>query len=203
MNPDARSPAMASPFLSRLRLATRDTHVAIERTLALTEPGLTLDGYQRVLEKFYGYYQPMEEHLQLGRSQLADWLDVQGRGKTPWLTQDLRRFRPVGAPPLPLCRDLPAMNGPAAYFGCMYVLEGATLGGVIISRHILENLSVSPLSGGRFFHGYGEATGRMWQQFRAGLAAFAETERDQEAVIASARATFETLRNWCELEYSQ
>lgn len=90
MNPDARSPAIANPFLSRLRLATRDTHVAIERTLALTEPGLTSGGYQRVLEKFYGYYRPVEEHLQLG--QLADWLDVQRRGKTPWLAQDLRRF---------------------------------------------------------------------------------------------------------------
>jgi heme oxygenase (biliverdin-IX-beta and delta-forming) len=203
MNSDARSTAIVNPFLSRLRLATRDTHVAIERSLALTEPGLTLDGYQRVLEKFYGYYQPVEEQLRLGRSRLADWLDVPGRGKTPWLKQDLIRFHP--ARELPLCGELPAMDGPAACFGCMYVLEGATLGGVIISRHILENLGVTPLSGGRFFHGYGERTGSMWQQFRAGLGAFAQTqtERDQEAVIASARATFETLRHWCELKDSQ
>ena len=49
-----------SPILSRLRAETRAEHDAIEAVLDLTGDGLTRDGYRRILERFYGFYAPLE-----------------------------------------------------------------------------------------------------------------------------------------------
>ncbi len=76
----------------------------------------------------------------------------------------------------------------------MYVVEGSTLGGQVLSRHFADRLGVSPDRGGGFFHGYGEATGRMWMAF-AGLAA-SRPESETGPAIDAAIATFEALGDW-------
>ena len=186
------------PLLSRLRTETQDRHDAIEHTLLLMEDDLTLAAYRRRLEQFYGFYQPVEARLLDGRGPLAPWLDVQVRRKTAQLQADLTALGQAAGARLPLCTKLPPLISAADCFGCLYVLEGATLGGVIISRHVGQRLGVSPASGGAFFGGYGAHTGAMWQQFRAAITAFSAETDDQDAVVASARATFEALQHWCE-----
>ena len=81
--------------------------------------------------------------------------------------------------------------------GLTYVLEGATLGGRVISRHIERVLGLDAAHGARFFHGYGEQTGAMWKAFRAALSAFADQPTQEDQVVASAIATFAALRVWC------
>ena len=185
------------PLLSRLRTETRDQHDAIEQTLLLMDDDLTLEAYRRRLGQFLGFYKPVEERLLDGRSPLAPWLDVQARRKTPLLEADLTALGQDAAR-LPICTTLPPLVSAAACFGCLYVLEGATLGGVIISRHVGQKLGVSPAAGSAFFGGYGEQTGAMWQQFRTAITAFSRQSEAQDAVVASARATFEALQRWCE-----
>jgi heme oxygenase len=58
--------------------------------------------------------------------------------------------------------------------GCLYVLEGATLGGQFISRH-LATLGIGPANGGLFFHGYGAKTGEMWKSFQTNATGFCVT----------------------------
>ncbi len=97
---------------------------------------------------------------------------------------------------LPLCHQLPLVESAASVYGGLYVTEGATLGGQFISRQIKEVLGVTSDTGGRFFHGYGERTGVMWQTFRTRLEAFATTQETQDQLVATALQTFRTLREW-------
>jgi heme oxygenase len=185
------------PLLSRLRTETRDQHDAIEQTLRLMDDDLTAEAYRRRLAQFYGFYKPVEARILDGRGALAAALAVQERRKTPLLEADLKALGQATAC-LPLCTKLPPLVSAAECFGCLYVLEGATLGGVIISRHVGRKLAISPASGGKFFDGYGEHTGAMWQQFRTAITTFSSGSDEQDKVVASARATFEALQHWCE-----
>lgn len=186
------------PLLTRLRVETRAQHDAIERTLLLVGDDLTLELYQRRIAQFYGFYKPVEEQLLDDCGPMAAWLAVRRRRKTPLLQADLIALGQQAATKLPLCTALPSLSSAAECFGCMYVLEGATLGGVMINRHVEKTLRVSPGTGGDFFWGYGEQTGDMWQQFRTAITAFSLTSEQQDVVVASARTTFETLQHWCE-----
>jgi heme oxygenase len=54
-----------------------------------------------------------------------------------------------------------------ALIGTLYVIEGATLGGQVISRHLYRHLGFSANAGARFFNGYGDeaATQQQWTLF--------------------------------------
>ena len=77
------------------------------------------------------------------------------------------------------------------------MLEGATLGGQIISRHVRRTLGLTPETGARFFHGNGARTADMWRTFRAALDGFAADPATADAVVESANATFRSMRRWC------
>ena len=187
-------------ILARLRAETRSQHEAIERALMLMADPLPLHTYVHRLEQFYGFYKPVEDRICDDKGPLGTWLTPAKRRKAHLLEADLKVLRPEHATPVALCRHLPRLVSAADYFGCMYVLEGASLGGVLISRHIRTKLGVTAATGGRFFEGYAEHTGTMWQEFRAAITEFSLTTDDHDAVIKTACATFEALQSWCGVE---
>jgi len=184
-------------LLARLRAETRVQHDAIEQVVDLTGAGLTRAGYRRRIEQFYGFYRPLEDRMLRAGHGIAPWLDFRERLKTPLLEEDLRALGDDAPGLLATCRELPGLDGPAELFGCLYVLEGSTMGGQLISRHIRQTLGVTPDAGGRFFNGYGTGTGPMWQQFRAALTRYSTATDTQDRVVAAARGTFDALRVWC------
>jgi len=180
-------------LLSRLRTETRAAHDAIERALDLTAPALTRSRYVWLLERFYGFYRPLEEALCAAG---MPGLDLSARRKAPLLAADLAVLG-ADAARVPECAALPPRASPDDVAGCVYVLEGATLGGQVISRHLHEALALGPGSGARFFHGYGAATGDMWQDVRTAIESFA-ARACADDVVRAAAATFATLQAWCE-----
>ena len=197
--PPAAVAAANSPvdILSRLRLETRADHDAIDRTLDFTSPSLTRAGYLHRLTQFFGFYQPLEALL-LARSKSGAGVWFRPRiGKTALLEQDLAFF---GTAPHTLlqCRELPRLETAADLLGCLYVMEGATLGGRVISRHLRAHLGVLPETGGRFFQGYGEDTRKMWMAMREALVTSVLNVDTADRVVTSATATFTSLRHWCE-----
>lgn len=196
--PPGCSAELGRDRLLRLRSETRLEHEAVEETLGLADPGVTRDLYCLRLKQFYGFYCPIEERL----AQVDGWegrgVDLDARRKTSLLRADLAALGAEPTERIPLCPRLPPLDDAAAGFGCLYVLEGATLGGQIISRHIKSTLGITPESGGSFFRGYGERTGEMWQSFRTALAAFPVDVDADRRILASAVATFRELRRWCE-----
>ncbi|MGO9600101.1 MAG: biliverdin-producing heme oxygenase [Isosphaeraceae bacterium] len=185
-------------FLSRLRDQTRAEHVAIEAVLGLIRSDLTVESYRHVLERFYGFYRPVEDALEVAGGWESSGLNLNERKKVPLLEADLQFLGLECPAQLPVCRDLPPLDVAAARYGCLYVLEGATLGGQYISQHIRQVLGLEPQAGARFFQGYGEQTGAMWQAFRTALRHFAASPALQDRVVASATATFRALRLWCQ-----
>lgn len=187
--------AVFPTILKRLRSETSALHAELEQKLPLVDPRLSREGYRKILEGFFGYYAPLE--AQLGGS--AVWaeldFDFSARRKVPQLVADLGV---LGKAPeeLPRCAELPELVTIPQVLGCLYVIEGATLGGQIITRHLQANLGITPETGGAFFAGYGADTGARWQAFGAMITAAAERFGGEDEIVANANRTFETLDHW-------
>jgi heme oxygenase len=75
----------------------------------------------------------------------------------------------------------------------MYVLEGATLGGRVVSRSIHETLSIDARGAGSFFHAYGTETAPMWRSFVERLNRQPPPFDD---IVGAALETFERFERW-------
>ena len=125
-------------------------------------------------------------------------LDFSERRKVGRLEEDLAALG-LGAEEqarIPRCLELPELDSIPRVLGCLYVVEGATLGGQVISRHLLANLGITPESGGAFFAGYGAETGPRWKAFGEAITAAAEKFGGEDEIVAGATRTFETLERW-------
>lgn len=173
-----------------LRERTRGVHKRLEHALPLTEPDLTVAAYRVIVEAFYGFYAPLEVHLAA-----VVGLPIHGRTKVWRLRADLRA---LGASEsrveaLPRCASLPDVTTLARALGCLYVLEGATLGGRVIVRALGPHLDIGPATGAAFFEGYGAETGSMWRSFLAHVNA---SRGPLEETLAAAVDTFSTFERW-------
>lgn len=171
-----------------LRQATHAAHVRIHRhpyLSGLLKAGYPLAKYQALLAMYTALYAAIEAQIE----SFIACDDVPfvyfNRRKTQWLQDDMAHFglnlhEPPWQPPaLPALRGL---NDLGALIGTLYVIEGATLGGEVISRHLHEHLELGPGSGARFFNGYGDAvvTRNNWQMF-CGFANSIDTQKNLRA----------------------
>ncbi len=188
------SPPARSSLSAALREATHLVHLRLERALPLLDRALTLDGYRRIVQAFYGFHAPLERALLAAGATHPGAAPLAGREKRSWLVADLRALgltdEAISALPVALPPDVSTR---ARALGSLYVVEGATLGGRFILGALEENLSLGPASGARFFAGYGAATGEQWRAFLAGLEA-AEVRRDE--ATSAAVETFTALEGW-------
>lgn len=173
--------------LEQLRTETGPLHHQLEKRLRLFETVTTLDSYGNHLQRLHEWLIPLEERLApLASELLVDW---EHRRKSKWVKMDLVALGLV--PPKRRSENLPACANPAQCMGILYVLEGSSLGAQIITRHYSRTLGLTPGTGLRYFHGYGEATGAMWTAFLKILnETFKNYPRWTEELIASACATF-------------
>lgn len=93
------------------------------------------------------------------------WL--RARSRRPFLQRDMRL---LGIDRGGVRVRAPAFAGPAAAWGSLYVMEGSAVGGQLITRS-LAGAGLHPARGCAYFHGWGDATGAMWHEFRAVLEA--------------------------------
>lgn len=185
-------------ILPRLKQATATRHAAIESRSVLLDPELSRAAYRACLRRFFGYYGPLERRMLRSQAWCGAGLAYGDRYKTPQLAQDLAALG-VTADELeqtPLCHALPDLRTTARLFGCLYVIEGATLGGQIVTRHLQARLGVTPQTGGAFFSGYAERTGSRWKAFGARLTEFAGESGADDEIVAGADETFQTLDRW-------
>jgi heme oxygenase (biliverdin-IX-beta and delta-forming) len=185
---------MSFDIFQRLKQETAVAHQSVENYVPVFRAGFDLQEYGVLLEKFYGFWAPLEAELSQSPSLCAPELDLVGRLKSHLLEDDLRFLGrdPAG---VPRCDKLPAVDSFWRGLGCLYVLEGSTLGSRFISRRLEETLQVQAGSGASFFNAYGEAVGEHWKAFKA--FATARVELDQAAeVVTSACDTFQNFEAW-------
>lgn len=175
-----------------LKDKTEISHQQLEKLLVgkLKSIGVEKD-YLDILKKFYGYLKPLEEEIDrnLDMKLVPDYTE---RRKSNALAEDIRHF---GANEnVELCKDLPEIANTHQALGALYVLEGSTLGGAVISKMVTGRLGLTTQEGVSFFHSYGEETWAMWEKFKIVLDAVPEDAR--EMVIVGADETFVKFRDW-------
>lgn len=181
-------------ILAKLKEATRAQHENLENTVNVMDNLFSPDDYKVLLTKFYRFYAAIEPKVAENDLQSAGF-DFAERRKLPLLEKDLKSlgiFENVRSS-VSLWADLPALDSTAAAFGSIYVMEGATLGGQVIMRHLKQHLDISPENGGAFFNSYGTNVGPMWKSFGASVTAFAEKNQDDETIVNAARETFDSF----------
>lgn len=181
-----------SSLLDRLRSETRPQHEQMEAAFRLPA---TREEHRRWLSFFLGFVEPLERKIiaQLGTSHPL----LLGRLKTDWLKEDLRSsgLSDAEISLVPRCDTLPVISTPSQALGALYVFEGSTLGGQLISRHLETTLGLSDGIGYRYFRSYGPDVGRRWQEFRTLLLQQSSPDTDNQ-VISSASETFVRLYDW-------
>ena len=189
---------MRPAILVELKERTQIYHNQLENELDIVGRCQTLQGYQQVLTKFWGFYKPIEDQL----SKRYEWqnlgFDFESRLKAPCLADDIAnlKIRVGEAPLLVRCSELPTLTNFAQAFGQMYVMEGATLGGQIIARQLKEWYGVDAQSGCKFFNSYGSSVGPMWKVFQQTLNDYAEATKTHEIIVEAGCETFIKFRNW-------
>jgi heme oxygenase len=130
----------------------------------------------------------------------ANWsaldFDWPRRRKTPLLRRDLCSAgdSPEVVTGLPRCSDLPDVDGFPQALGCLYVLEGATLGGQVVTRYLTGVPGLENVTWFSFFSSYGAEVGPMWREFGEFLTI--QSRGADEAIVQAACATFTTLAHW-------
>jgi heme oxygenase len=184
--------------LRMLREGTATEHEAVERALDLLDPDLGRPRLARVLARLHGFWLAAEAGLDdwavrfPADAQAVDW---SRRRRADLFAADLGSLGAVGGPEL-AAPDLPRLPGTDEALGRLYVLEGSTLGGVLIDRHLAALPGLSDVRV-RAFSPYGADTGAMWHTFRTAARVRASSGGDAAAMVRSARATFAALAAWC------
>lgn len=185
-----------------LRQHTAGLHARVERVVDVPARCRSLASYRQLLARLLGLYAPLERELAW-----VDWaavgIEFGPRRKADWLRADLRALAltPAQIGALPACASVPRLPSPAAAVGCLYVLEGATLGGQIMAPAIQASLAIEPATGGSFYAGYGASTRTMWRSYCDAANQFCADDPAKVAdALASAAATFEAFLAWLEPE---
>lgn len=166
--------------LQSLRDATHAAHVRINHhpyLAGLTKPGYPLDHYRSLLMAYFHLYGSVERQIDgFASGNAIPFTYGTARRKLPWLQADLHFFgmdpqnSDVVDPPVARLPEYPAVvafEDIGALIGTLYAIEGATLGGQVISRHLQATLGLTASTGARFFNGYGDSasTQQHWQEF--------------------------------------
>jgi heme oxygenase (biliverdin-IX-beta and delta-forming) len=182
--------------LRRLRTGTAAEHEDVERTLDLLDPGLERARLAEVLDRMHGFWVAAETGLDAwaARSRVdADAVAWPCRRRAALFAADLQA---LGAPVTTELPDLPSVADTDEALGRMYVLEGSTLGGTFIDRHLA---GLPQFSGVRLrsFSPYGDETGSMWHAFRRSVRDRVAAGGDADVMVTAARDTFGALAAWC------
>lgn len=174
---------------------TAGHHQGLEKKIVLKLKNLnSREDYLQILQLFYGYFGGLEDRINtyINTKTLPDYNE---RRKTEAIADDIHA---LGGQPVQKAVNgsLPEIVNPLQAMGALYVIEGSTLGGSIISKMVSSKLGLD--NGLTFFNGYGANTPQMWETFRHELNRQGTAEADQHAIIDSANNTFLKFNNWIE-----
>lgn len=178
--------------IQRLRRETEADHRAVEGALPVMGEGLDRAQYVECLRRLYGVVAAWEERA---AESAPEWMQAMlaRRRREGMLRRDLAWFGAVerrdARPALPEMNDLPSL------LGAMYVMEGSTLGGQLIARHVEAELDLTEGEGDAYFRGHGKDTGTMWKEFCEVLK-MRVPDSDADSVVLSARAMFAVFGAW-------
>ncbi|MGF7077701.1 biliverdin-producing heme oxygenase [Mucilaginibacter sp. UYCu711] len=180
----------------QLKGRTSGAHQELEKVLVRRMRAMRgLEDYIQLLQSFYGYFGALEDRINffIGRAELPDYLL---RRKSESLAKDIISLGGK-VPDKAGVDNIPMIENYLQAFGALYVMEGSTLGGQIITQMLTKQLRLQD-KGLLFFSSYGEHLETMWATFKMTLNRQATSNAEAEIVILAADATFRQFKNWLE-----
>jgi heme oxygenase (biliverdin-IX-beta and delta-forming) len=185
-------PLTLEPAAVMLKKATAERHIDVEKTMNPRIGNIrSMEDYASLLKTYFGFYFPLQNIISEVIND-ADLADIDERKHASLILEDLHSIgQPITS--LPICEDLPTIINKAQAFGCMYVMEGSTLGGRVICKWLQKNPFIQLKEENlQFFNGYKEQTGSKWKTFLDAL----NDQPDINAVTDAANETFLLFQNW-------
>lgn len=149
----------------------------------------SLDDYKKLIAKFWAFYAAFEPNLPYAELKEAGF-DYDQRRKLKWLEADAKV---LGLEKPEAFENLPDVSSLPKAFGSLYVVEGSTLGGSVIARHLNQHLGLTQENGGSFYASYGPLIGPMWKQFGEAITAYAGDGSNDDEIVAAAVETFDSI----------
>jgi len=187
-----------SDVMVALKSGTAEKHQAVENLMPFFLEQFSLEDYTRNLAAFLGFFEPVEQALRGA----ADWsdvgIDIQDRSRAHLLRNDLIALglSVSQIASLPRITSMPPIHNLESAFGCLYVLEGSTLGGQVIGRELARRFGIDASSGASFFLSHGSRVGEMWKEFCAVVRNHVQQPDCQFLAVEAARQTFSSLEHW-------
>jgi heme oxygenase len=155
--------------LVRLRSATHPMHVRLNhhpQLMGLIKKDTQLANYVGVLASYFPLYKKLEMQLMEFASRHSLPFDYSTRMKHHWLQEDLDYLKVDPKDYLSESAiEIPEIHSLSEWVGMLYPIEGSTLGGQMILKHVQSNLGLTHAGGARFFSGYGKNTPLFWDEF--------------------------------------
>jgi len=179
-------------FIQNLRTATADCHKQLElNSLSLELLSNTVNEYIycTYLTRLYSFVKGFEQYVYPTLSH--HFLNINDRKKALFIEDDLKAQH-IAIDKQTLLEEAFFRNTyPYLYMavGALYVLEGSTLGGQIIVKH-LQKAMPRGFVNSAYFSGYQQKTGSMWKEFLQQLTALPQSTLQEQQIITGAITTF-------------
>ncbi len=192
-----------APVMDRLRTQTRDEHIRVEALpffRALHARELPLASYVGFLRALSIVYEVFEQALMHTRHSALTAVWDSSLHKLPLIDRDLAYFQARGLPnaPVALLRAhlltqqvrQRAHDDPISLLGYLYVLEGSTLGGLVLKAQVARAFELTASDGIAYLSSYEKSTRAHWQAFAGRMNGVLDDPAEQERVVAAAQEAF-------------
>ena len=183
-------------FLRKLRQATSELHKAVEGlpiSIDLMHDDVSWDHYVRYLTCMMEIASHNDREVLPKVTELIP--ETERRYKSTWIRKDLEILAPEALRlPFPKLSCPPSITSTEFALGMAYVMEGSTLGGQVILKHLRAKFGAKVMESASFLSGYGSKTGSMWQAFLVSLNRYSTLE-NQDTIISGALACFNMIHN--------
>lgn len=179
-------------FLATLRAATAPMHAALEAaplSAALLHDHVTAADYATYLYYMRDVIFFCEQHVFPIIETVLTGLPR--RRKLHLIEADLAH---IPAPVHSTNSYHPFSTASVAFaLGYMYVIEGSTLGGRVLLKHLAPKLAVDEKAGAAFFAGYGKETAAEWKAFLQQFGMYITAHNSERDAITGAQLAFTSI----------
>ncbi|HEY8171116.1 MAG TPA: biliverdin-producing heme oxygenase [Candidatus Limnocylindria bacterium] len=195
---------MSEPIMHRLRAETRAQHVATEAipfSSSILAGTLSREAYAGQLAAYLPVHRAIETAVATSRHPALAEVWTADMRRTPLLKEDLavlgattssaRAARAEGQSMAAWIAGL-AGGDPVAILGVLYVMEGSTLGGAVLRRHLARAFDLAD-AGLRYYSPYGTHPKPHWAAFSHRMNQAVTDEADGRRVVTAAAETFDRI----------
>lgn len=189
---------------AELRAQTHDVHQKLHlhpHFVALFGGSISAPDYVDLMQRFHGFYAPMEDAIARAALLSPGLLDgFTYVRRTPLLQQDLTDlgFGREDIARAPMCSQIAKLVTPETLGGVLYVIEGATLGAALIDRAAQKVLHAESTAGRSFWAWSRAHNKERWAATNAYLDHLEQQGHAVAAIVDGAQGTFAALADWLE-----